>query len=390
MISNKKQKFDFLNNLNLSLKQKEYFLSLHKFCLHFNKDISSKYASFSYIINFSLLGGGSIRDALLLDVNNVKDLDVFISLEDNKLFNSNLLFYDLFIQLHNCPILAKETKLYEILNIKPQNELTSINKDSFSKIILENNTLKSFISHIQKSSTKSKLNDFFKNKYNSENTSLSMNIKKLLISLYLETNFTCNTQYNVRVKSLHLDKIENDYGVNINNLIGLIKSTQIINDKTFDIDFLLTKNSSYIEENFDLHICQAAFPNNKIKLYDPTYNEDIETFFFSLEFKEYLEKMFEQEFDYINFIEENLENNDLFLDYFTKYLDISSGFIFNATEKVLSFNSNHKLETLNSLKKHYKNITKKYPYPLFLHNEENLKHSVYDILKEHEIDVLLW
>ena len=165
MISNKKQKFDFLNNLNLSLKQKEYFLSLHKFCLHFNKDISSKYASFSNIINFSLLGGGSIRDALLLDVNNVKDLDVFISLEDNKLFNSNLLFYDLFIQLHNCPILAKETKLYEILNIKPQNELTSINKDSFSKIILENNTLKSFISHIQKSSTKSKLNDFFKNKY---------------------------------------------------------------------------------------------------------------------------------------------------------------------------------------------------------------------------------
>lgn len=387
------QRLKLLPNLNFSLDDKIYFLSIHKFILYLNQELSLKFGHLAYSYNYTSLSGGAIRDALLIGSDKVKDLDLFFSLEDSPYYILDLLCTDLFIGMNTNPLLKTLTELHDIFDIKVTTdsiEFFDNHGDINLSQFIEHPSYKSFMEKVLKKDIQQKLLTLVNEKYNNDFSSPQMAIKKLLISNYLENKFTCNSQYNTKFKSITTDKIENSYGVNINNLIGLIKSSCLVNNKNYEIDFLLTKNASYVNDNFDLHLCQASFPYNPIDFahYNPD-SLDLKSFY-NPDFYNQIKSLYQQEFDFISFVENNLDDNDLFFNYLSQYINISKGFVFNVTNKVLTFNSTHPIETLNSLKKHYKNIFKKYPYPLMFISEESLSSPIFDIIKENELDILLW
>lgn len=386
-------KASFLKSIPLSLEQKKYFLSLHKFCFELNRELSLSFGCFSHSLNHVFIAGGSVRDALLLGVDKIKDIDIVFSIEDPKQVNFQFLIADLFVQAHLNPVLRNDTELLKSLNILSPEENSSAlsNEESPSKLIIDNPRFKSFLNEISKPACSLEVKTFIDEKYNYQHSTLFVAIRKLLVSAFLENKFPCNSQYNVRPKNLNLEAIENDYGVNINALIGLIKSKYVINNTDYDVDFLLPKTDSYVQDNFDIHICQASFPYKPTRLYHhtPGITADF-SYFYTEEYSENINFFYDQERDYLDFIEKNIDDDNLFFSYFEQYLYISKGFIFNVTHKVLSFNTSNKHEVSNSLKKHFQNIIAKYPYPLYLLKEEISKTPIFDIIEDEQLSISLW
>ena len=357
-------RYKFLESLSFSKEKKLYFLELHKFCLTINQDLMLKYKLFSEKFNYFYAAGGAIRDALLLDIDQVKDIDFICSLDNSDNLSQQNIKYD---------FLNNETLKSYFLNHTQANFLFQTNKTEISHTELE--ILKDILNEVYNNSS-----DFYIHILN-----------KFIISQYLENKFICNSQYNSRKEGLNTDEVLNNYGNNINALIGLLKSNITLNNKSYDIDFLLPKINNYVQENFDLHICQAAFPYNPIHIYRPNPNNEKSIEYFESDlYKQNTLFLFEQELKYIKFVEDNINDNDLFLTYLNKYLLITEGFIFNATKKVISFNDISEHEIKNSLKKHLLTILKKYPYPLYLHNEITNDKSILNILEHEKSEISLW
>lgn len=355
---------DFLHTLSFSREKREFFIALHKFIHELNAYLTKNYFCFFHQMNHVCFAGGAIRDALLLDISDIKDLDIICIIDKSTLTNPE-----------RSDIINNIRLQQELLKLDDINH--AINNGEDFSTISENVILESI-----------------NKKFNYKHNSLSIALRKFILTMYLEEKFVCNSQYNIRKEGISTEIIPDNYGLgNINNLIGLIKTNvefPLINKK-FDIDFLITKTSTYMEHNFDLHICQAQFPHSKIELYPNISDQDeFIGFYKSNKFKEELDYIIQQENDYIDFIYENIDDDLVFFQYLNNYICLTEGFIFNATNKVITFNSSNRYEIENSLEKHYQRVFKKYPYPLMFINEQDKSTSVYNILKEKNLDISLW